>query len=94
MARKTFKIEPFVEQANIMLRSKNGSEEARLAIGTLVESTLMEAGAYGGFRYLGIDELVPGCKPGVRCGPNGEVLSYEERFLDTDHSRRQYFWKR
>ena len=93
MPRKTFEIASFVEQANIMLRSIGGTVAAREALGTLVEFTLMNAEVYAGFRYLTVDELYGSDLPGVRMGPNGQVLSYEERFLNTDGSRRQYFWK-
>jgi len=92
MARKTFEIATFAEQANAMLRAE-GTPASRLAIATLVETTLMGAGVYAGFRYLQVGEIAAGQKPGVRVGPNGEVLTYEERFVDTDDSRRQYFWK-
>jgi hypothetical protein len=93
MPRKTFEIATFMEQANTMLRLSGGTVNARETISTLVESTLMSAGVYAGFRYLHESELAVGELPGVRMGPNGEVLSYEERFVDTDSSRRQYFWK-
>ena len=93
MARKTFEIATFVETANTMLRQFGGTVHAREQIGTLVETTLMGAGAYAGFRYISNIEIQDGCKPGVRVGPNGDMLSYEERFRDTDCSRRQYFFK-
>ena len=93
MPRKTFEIATFVETANTMLRISGGTVEAREALGTLVESTLMSAGVYAGFRYLTTDEVYDNALPGVRVGPNGNMLSYDERFENTDGSRRQYFWK-
>jgi len=93
MPRKTFEIATFTEQANAMLRAEGGLREARLQVATLVESTLMSAGVYAGFRYLQKNELAACDQPGVRMGPNGEVLTYEERFVNTDDSRREYFWK-
>ena len=93
MPRKTFEIATFVETANTMLRISGGTVEAREALGTLVESTLMSACVYAGFRYLTTDEVYDNALPGVRVGPNGNMLSYDERFENTDGSRRQYFWK-
>jgi hypothetical protein len=93
MPRKTFEIATFMETANTMLRQPAGSAHARGQIATLIETTLMGAGVYAGFRYLALNELPDGELPGVRMGPNGDVLSYEERFLNTDDSRRQYFFK-
>jgi hypothetical protein len=93
MPRKTFEIRKFAETANTMLRQSGGTVHGREQICTLVETTLMGAGVYAGFRYICNIEIQDGCKPGVRVGPNGNMLSYEERFRDTDDTRRQYFWK-
>jgi hypothetical protein len=93
MPRKTFEIATFVETANTMLRQSGGTVNGREQICTLVETTLMSAGVYAGFRYLTTDEVYDNALPGVRVGPNGNMLSYDERFENTDGSRRQYFWK-
>jgi len=94
MSRKTFKVEDLKDKVNGMLLhlpddDKNGREQLQ----SLIENVLMDTGNYGGFRYLGADDMetsINGMSVGIN-EVNGEVLPYNERFANTDHTRVKYF---
>ena len=89
--RKTIELEFLVNTANQQLAGAHGKPEHRVGVIAMIEMALMEAGRYEGFRYLTQDDLLdPSNKPGIRVGPNGESLPEDERFQDTDGTRRQY----
>ena len=92
MSRKTFNVEKLVDQLNTTLQAGYPNREFRLGAIAMVETVLHETGNYGGFRYLDQTEVADTELPGVRVGANGDCLSYEERFHNTDDSRRQYFY--
>lgn len=92
--RKTIEIEKLVDFANEQLRYSVLSSEFRDGVRSLVERALCEAGRYGGFRYLTIDEVPKGSRPGVRVKAEGGVLPPAERFADTDRTRVEYFLKK
>jgi hypothetical protein len=58
----------------------------------LLEHILQSSGNYRGFKYLGkdeMDEMIKDHSPGINTPI--EDLSHEERFRDTDNTRRYYF---
>lgn len=79
MARKTVNIEDLINKANGQIAANAEREpdntEGRLAIATLLESVLHDAGRYRGFRYLASSST-------VRNGTEG---------VDYDGSARHYF---
>jgi hypothetical protein len=85
---KTLKISTFLETANAMLAAPAPSRAERLALSTLIESTLMSAKAYGGFCYLPADQLAPGIMPGVIT--KTDATGYSSHVYPDD-SRRRYF---
>ena len=90
MARKTFNVDDFRQKANISLFTSPPDEAScRTAVIVMLESVLMETGNYKGYRYLGQDELPAGSLPGIN--KPLEELSIEERFANTDTTRRYYF---
>lgn len=89
--RKTVDLEFLVDTANQQLRGAHGKPEHRTGVIAMIEMALMEAGRYEGFSYLTRDQLLsPDNRPGIHKGPNGEMLPEDERFVDTDGTRRQY----
>ena len=58
MSRKTLPVTQIVERANEMLAAPGSTPEGREAICVMVESLLLEAGRYGGFRYLPTTEVL------------------------------------
>jgi len=94
MSRKTFKVEDFKDKVNgMLLHTPDRNKDVREAMQTLVENVLMESGNYGGFRYLGADDMV-GSDNGLSVGINevgAEILPIDKRFADTDHTRVKYF---
>lgn len=88
MAKKTFNVDKFKELVNNTLATTGeGEMQYRYGIIDALEHVLHETGNYKGFRYLSKDE-VPWGIPGIN-GPI-EDLSYEDRFKNTDLTRRQY----
>lgn len=55
--RKTLPISQLVERANEMLAAPGSTPEGREAICVMIESLLLDAGRYGGFRYLPTTEV-------------------------------------
>lgn len=90
MARKTFNVDEFRQKANISLFTSPPDEAScRTAVIVMLESVLMETGNYKGYRYLVEDELPVGSLPGINTPV--EELSIEERFANTDTTRRYYY---
>lgn len=90
--RKTINIEVVREKVNRMLRDSHQDDHVdrayREGVISILEDILHDTGNYKGFRYLTQDELFTNCIPGVR---RGEDLSYEEKFINTDGTRRYYY---
>ena len=93
MARKTVEVELMRKKANKMLAQSGigSSPEFRWGVILMIEDMLHATGNYNGFRYLDNFEVADGVLPGVRRGEDGDTLSYEERFENTDETRRYYF---
>lgn len=90
MARKTFNVDEFRQKANISLFTSPSDEAScRTVVIVILESVLMETGNYKGYRYLGQDELPADSLPGINTPV--EELSMEERFANTDTTRRYYY---
>jgi len=88
MARKTFNVVEFKELVNSTLASTpEDAVQYRHGVIACLEFILHDTGNYKGFRYLTAAE-VPYGLPGIN-GPI-EDLSYEERFANTDSTRRAY----
>ena len=94
MARKTVEVEMMRKKANKMLASSYATwskPDYRWGVILMIEDMLHATGNYNGFRYLDNFEVADGVLPGVRRGEDGDTLSYEERFENTDETRRYYF---
>lgn len=91
MSRKTILVNDVKDKINLILATdqNNDNTTRRNLIAHLV-NILMDTGNYKGFRHLDINEIPAGHNPGIRFGENGEMLSYEERFKNTDNSRVMY----
>lgn len=87
---KTLKIAAFLETANAMLAAPEPTRMERLMLATLIESTLMAAKAYGGFRYLCADDLASGVTPGIALM---DCANGDTRTVFPDDSRRRYHAK-
>ena len=90
MSRKTIKVETVIDWANNYLaRTDDQHRERRLGVLVMLDFILFETGNWQGFRY--ITNLETDHTPGVRYDENtGALLSYEERFENTDRTRVQY----
>lgn len=91
--RKTIEISKLVEMTNSIL--KNSGPECvgiRQGVSNVLESVLMDTKNYKGFRYLDQTEVDTQSRPGIRSRDNDENMSYQERFTDTDDTRRYYFY--
>jgi hypothetical protein len=77
-----------VATANRMLAAERTTAEARNALSVLAESTLMEVGAYKGFRYLTASELPHGVEPGIIYGSREKGGFVENVY--PDQTRRAY----
>jgi len=93
MARKTFSVEEFTNRANDTLANTPLSEDFRRGIITALEHILFESDNYRGFRYLTVNEVPAGQRPGINISPiDGQHLEdYDARFADTDRTRVRYF---
>jgi hypothetical protein len=93
MGRKTIEVESMLKFANERLAwvSEANTPEMRWGVIVMIEEILHKSGNYNGFRYLDNHELPSDVLPGVRRGEDGDALTYEERFTNTDETRRYYF---
>lgn len=88
-SRKTFSVDKFKELVNDSLATSWGTDpKYREGLCAALEHVLHEIGNYKGFRYLTKDEVPEGQLPGINTP--SEDLSYEDRFKNTDHTRRRY----
>jgi hypothetical protein len=93
MGRKTVEVEKMLQFANERLAWVSGvdTRDVRWGVIVMIEEILHKSGNYNGFRYLDNVELPVDVLPGVRRGKDGDCLTYEERFDNTDETRRYYF---
>lgn len=93
MARKTADIERLKEMANgVLLHTPDDQDVGRVHIQLFIESVLMEAGQYNGFKYLTPRDMFYsdngtsyGINPAPEYAPDGW-----DRFEGTDHTRVKY----
>lgn len=91
MARKTVDVSKMVDTVNEVLAQSECTPDMRQGMMNLLENVLHETGNYKGFRYLAINEVPKGEKPGINRDEYGEVSKdYEARFANTDNTRVQY----
>lgn len=91
-SRKTAKISAIVTEANRLLAGTwpANTEEFRNGVIVMLENLLWHADGYRGYRYLTNHELPGHILPGIRYRADMTMPDYEERFLNTDSTRRQY----
>jgi hypothetical protein len=96
-ARKTVQIKALLDYANNILANETcaaWNEDFRSGICNMIETALMAANAYSGYRYLNESELKT-ATPGIRFADADVDDSSEERysknFTDSDCTRRHYF---
>ena len=89
--RKTFDIEAFKSQINSSLKHSTCDADVRRGMIFCLETVLHDAGAYAGFRFLDQNEVCEDFLPGVRVDAAGAVLPFEERFINTDATRVEYY---
>jgi len=83
--RKSFNVMEFRDKVNWRLLNCTMSEDGLKELCLTLEDVLQDTGNYGGFRYLGIDEVPEGELPGIREGED-----HNEWFKDTSSYRRRY----
>ena len=90
--RKTINVESVRALVNGMLKDSAQDDHVDRAYRegaiSVLEEILHESGNYRGFRYLTANELPKACVPGVH---RGDELTFEEKFINTDGTRRFYF---
>jgi hypothetical protein len=90
--RKTADISAIIDSANRILKGtwSSNTKEYRSGVIVMLENILMEAQYHRGFRYLTNHELPGDVLPGVRYRADGTLPDYNERFANTDDTRRVY----
>lgn len=90
--RKTADISAIIETANRILAGTwpSNTKEYRTGVIVMLENILMGADRMKGYRYLTNHELPGDVLPGVRYRADGTLPDYQERFLNTDDTRRVY----
>lgn len=89
--RKTVGILGLIEQVNIYNEESRDDHKAiRIGQNNLLESILYDAGVYSGYGHYNNLHLGPDKTPGVHYNENG-ILPDEQRFENTDDSRRYYY---
>lgn len=90
--RKTADISAIKEEANRLLAGTwpANTKEFRNGVIVMLENLLWQADRYSGYRYLTNHELPGDVLPGVRYRADGTLPDYQERFLNTDDTRRVY----
>ena len=87
MTRKTINVEEVKDWANQQLEATDSVDCAwRQGVMTMLENVLMSTDNYKGFRYLAVDEVPTGCRPGIR-----RDRGQEKQFDNTDDTRVRYF---
>jgi hypothetical protein len=90
--RKTFYVANFVDSVNDQLRNGMQSRDFRRGLIASVEAVLHSTGQYAGFKYLSKNDVFDDIQPGVNYTDTG-ICPEETRFLNTDPTRVQYFYK-
>jgi hypothetical protein len=92
--RKTVDVEFVKTLVNNMLEhgayDDDRHQQFRFGALTVLEEILHETGNYRGYGYLLQEQLLPTCRPGVNYLNGVPHPDFEERFADTDNSRRVY----
>ena len=90
--RKTADISAIIETANRILAGTwpSNTKEYRTGVIVMLENILNGADHWRGFRYLTNHELPDDVLPGVRYRADGSLPDYNERFFNTDDTRRVY----
>ena len=95
--RKTIEVDYLKRKVNFfLLHSADEHVGKRAALATFLGDVLHETGNYNGFNYL-TGPMMEESREGTTVGINvtrehgAEDLTYEERFKDTDESRRYYY---
>lgn len=91
MAKKTLKVEELKNTINNSLANSVTGQEFRRGLIFVLEDVLFATGNYGGFKYLKENDVPEGELPGVRYDLHGGILPYEQRFKETDDTRRHYY---
>ena len=92
MSRKTFDVRKFVDLINRQLAVCSGSADIRLGVISVAEQVLSETDNYKGFRYLHQNEMeFHNQLPGINGNSYDDILPFEERFVNTDNTRRSYY---
>ena len=86
-ARKTVRVRALLDRVNRMNENSTVPPEARQALNYLVMDILLETGNYAGYGFLTSDRVPPGQLPGIRAGE-----SVDEKFANTDDTRRVYYY--
>jgi len=92
--RRTFDVAQFTIDINkCLVMSAKVSPDHRTGLMTALEHLLHQTGNYRGFRYLTVNEVPPGERPGININPiDGEILDdMEAKFANTDHTRVAYY---
>ena len=93
MGKKNFNVEDLKNKINgMLLDTADIHQDARTALTNVIEYVLLESDNYGGYRYLGADDMKKshsGTTVGINM-VNGVQLPIEERFTNTDHTRVKY----
>jgi len=88
--RKTVNVDELKRMTNQILAVSTVEPAMRKGWQASLEWVLHETGNYRGFRYLSASEVPNGHPPGIRHGPDGEMLPFECRFVATDDTRVSY----
>ena len=85
MKRKTVDIIALIDKVNELNSKSTVSKDMRTGWNELLEFILMEANVYGGYKYLDVNRVPHGEKPGIAFGGTPKDNAYP------DESRRFYF---
>ena len=86
MARKTVNVMEMLNQLNHILANDVNGPEFREGVILAVEAMLHTSGNYNGFSYLELHEVPHNQLPGINSN-----CADDERFTNTDSTRRYYF---
>lgn len=90
--RRTFNIDKIIEIVNRRNLLSTCDPKVREGWNSLLGEILHQANRYNGYHYYSDKTLSQELIPGVRTDDNGIPLEdYEERFENTDETRRRYF---
>lgn len=89
--RKTVSVDSLRKTVNERNRVSVCDGNVRRGWNSLLTLVLQEANQYAGFRCLRKEEVPTGCLPGIQTDQNGEPLPYDDRFVNTDDSRVNFY---